>query len=34
MLATHYLFSHNLRLKKAFVLTWDFAPTSMNTQVI
>ena len=26
--------AHNLRSKKAFVLTWDFAPMSMNTQVI
>ncbi len=30
----HNLFSHNLRSKKAFVLTLDFAPMSMNTQVI
>lgn len=26
--------SHNLRSKKSFALTWDFAPMSMNTQII
>jgi len=30
----HYLSSHNLRSKKALALAWDFAPMSMNTQVI
>lgn len=29
-----FIVSHDMRSKKALALTWDFAPMSMNTQVI